>query len=265
MFDKELENILYDLIKFANLIKFEKPYLVGGVARDLYLSKNSEGYKDLINDIDITNNSGRKSSIMGLMYAIENNIKFKYFDNNHLVLFKKDHSLDFSSGFVSKKVLNHYNNSIPKMLQEVYSRDFTANMLHIDIEKKEYIDYTRESIDDINNKIIRTIVPPEIVFSDDIQRTLRSIYFSSKLNFSIDSDILDYFDKNYDFIKSKLLENRSFFINIISKSLSHNEELTLKNMISSKVFFYTPLVGSFKNILIKRKLLDYYLRNNDEG
>lgn len=64
-------------------------------------------------------------------------------------------------------------------------RDFTMNAMYYDIGRAEVIDDVG-GIQDIQNKIIRTVGDPSARFREDYLRILRAVRFQSQLDFSID-------------------------------------------------------------------------------
>ena len=67
--------------------------------------------------------------------------------------------------------------------EDIKRRDFTINALVMD-KNGEIIDLVN-GLEDIKNKIIRTVGDPEQRFHEDYLRILRAIRFSTKLNFNI--------------------------------------------------------------------------------
>ncbi len=71
------------------------------------------------------------------------------------------------------------------------TRDFTINAIYYDVFEDKFIDLVN-GIQDIDAKIIKTIVSPEKTFHNSPSRLFRLLKASSKYDFSISQNILDY-------------------------------------------------------------------------
>ncbi|MDR9456971.1 MAG: HD domain-containing protein [Salegentibacter sp.] len=82
-------------------------------------------------------------------------------------------------------------------------RDFTINALALGLNDKNYGDLLDpfNGLKDLNAKIIRTPLDPDITYSDDPLRMLRAIRFATQLNFKIEKDSLEAISRNKNRIK----------------------------------------------------------------
>lgn len=109
-------------------------------------------------------------------------------------------------------------------------RDFTINALAISLNSKTYGELLDpfQGLKDIDKKIIRTPLDPDITYSDDPLRMMRAIRFATQLNYTIEPASLESIERNKERIK------------IISKERITDE---LNKMILSPV----PSIG-FKHL-----------------
>ncbi len=71
--------------------------------------------------------------------------------------------------------------------EDAYRRDFTINGMFYDPISEEIFDYVH-GVEDIKNKVIRTIGNPDERFLEDRLRMIRAIRFAAKFDFKIDPE-----------------------------------------------------------------------------
>jgi poly(A) polymerase len=154
-----------------------KAYCVGGCARDTLLKIAPKEY-----DITTSATPEEVSKIFphtvpigvtfGVILVIIGQYKFE------VATFRKDQS--YSDG-------RHPDSVTYSTLEQedVLRRDFTINGMLYDPIEEEVIDHVG-GIDDLENKIIRTIGDPYERFNEDKLRMMRAVRFNSRYNFELD-------------------------------------------------------------------------------
>jgi len=232
----------------------DKPYIVGGLPRDIFLKKEIK-----TTDVDLTTNS---SDILrlGLIAAESMHAAFNISDDGHITLFFENFDIDFSSNFISSSVEEFLSGKLQD-LYEIYSRDFTINTLHMDINSLEISDPIGMAKDDLENKIIRTPMPPEITLGDDPKRVYRGIDFATRYGFSFADELTKYIKDNTDkFTQGQVKE--AFITQRINKSIQNDPDRAISILMDTGLFYHIPLSSEFKTLLINRKLLSKYLEGN---
>tara|TARA_B100000131_G_C18088035_1_gene601011 strand:+ start:482 stop:1291 length:810 start_codon:yes stop_codon:yes gene_type:complete len=260
-----IRGILRDINRIATNNSIDKVYLVGGIPRDYSI----EPGELKTTDIDITTNTSDITRL-AILYADKFKNRFKLFDQGNVKVFLPTTTIDFSSNYISENVSNYLKSEecteyicpafpdINKGMLEPFSRDFTINTLHLDIDDMSIYDPTESGIKDLNNKILKTPVPAEITISDDPRRIHRAIYFSSKYGFSIHSDIINYVKNNNEILNDERIKE-SFVTSKISQAIFFNPENTLSILREMNMLGSIPLVGEFKDFVLKNKLTLEYL------
>lgn len=171
------------LLKKINDLGFEA-YIVGGFPRDKYLGLNST-------DIDICTNL--KANEASKYFSITGITKYGTYkiNNFEITTFRKD--IYTNSRYPEIEYVDTLD-------EDLLRRDFIMNTLCIDY-KGDYIDKLG-AIEDINNKIIRTVKDSDISFKEDPLRIIRALRFKIDLNFELSSDIINSIKINDYLIKS---------------------------------------------------------------
>jgi tRNA nucleotidyltransferase/poly(A) polymerase len=74
--------------------------------------------------------------------------------------------------------------------EDAFRRDFTVNALFYDIASFTVIDYV-SGLEDLTNRLIRTIGDPEVRLREDPVRMLRAVALAARLGFTIHRDTLE--------------------------------------------------------------------------
>ncbi len=181
----------YDFLKTATKIAEEREeelYLVGGFVRDLIINRSSTEMDFLVigNGPDFALNFSKRLNVNQI------NI-FKNFGTAHF------HFEGLSFEFVGARKESYSKNSrnpivTPGTLDDdLNRRDFTINTLAISLNSKNFGQLVDKfsGITDIENKIIRTPLDPELTFNDDPLRIMRVFRFASQLDFQVDQKTFD--------------------------------------------------------------------------
>jgi poly(A) polymerase len=86
--------------------------------------------------------------------------------------------------------LIHRDNTFGTPEEDAFRRDFTINALFYDIASFSIIDYVG-GLQDLDERLIRSIGEPGVRFLEDPVRMLRAVVFAARLDFRIDTPILE--------------------------------------------------------------------------
>ncbi|HSH20882.1 MAG TPA: HD domain-containing protein [Draconibacterium sp.] len=174
-------------------------YVIGGFVRDIFLNRKSK-------DIDIvTIGNG-----IELAKRVSENLKSKpqvnFFKNFGTAMFKYK---DLEIEFVGARKESYQRDSRKPVVEDgtleddQNRRDFTINAIALGLNKSNFGELIDpfDGISDLNNKIIRTPLDPDVTFSDDPLRMMRAIRFSTQLNFEIQTNTFQSISRNKDRIK----------------------------------------------------------------
>jgi poly(A) polymerase len=184
---QHLSNPIFKVL--ANIAEQTKTeaYVIGGFVRDLFLDRPSKDIDVVIvgNGIDFAEKVGQ-----------ELKTKVAVFKNFGTAMLKYN---DLEIEFVGARKESYRSESRKPIVEDgtladdQIRRDFTINALAINLNANHYGELLDpfDGIKDLENKLIRTPLDPEITFSDDPLRMMRAIRFASQLGFNIDGKALD--------------------------------------------------------------------------
>ena len=173
-------------------------YVIGGYVRDLLMYRKKDHY-----DIDIVTVGSGIDLARKVANAIHPKLKVTVFKNFGTAMFR-DQEIDFE--FVGTRKESYRSDSRKPVVEggtladDQNRRDFTINTLAIRLNKAHYGEMSDpfNAMDDLESKLIRTPLEPEITFSDDPLRMMRAIRFASQLNFRIEEKTFQAITKQAD-------------------------------------------------------------------
>lgn len=256
----KLRELLTQIKQVENEIKSSPVYICGGAARDRYMGK-----LDKINDLDLTNGD---KTIDLVSIRLFNLLKSKYKVNRHVMpdghssIFMGNLKIDFSSNYNApdiERILKSKNISNPTNLQkETYSRDFTCNALLMDFNLNTLMDPTRRGFKDIQEKKIRTCLPPEVTLQNNNKRIIRSIYLACKLNFDVDESIISFvknnpkiFSPETSTIISDKLVYPKYFTHFLNKAFDADPEKAAYLLGAMNLWQFIPVTERFYPYYLK--------------
>lgn len=251
----KLKDLLKEMTNIAYRNKISTPMIVGGAPRDKFLNKLDE-----ISDIDVT--TGDKSieflvKEMSVFLGKNYNFHLKKMPTGYTTLTLGNLKMDFSSNFLTpniEQILLGMNIKNPTAMQkELFSRDFTCNTLLLTMDLNQILDETKLAIPDLNNKVIKTCLAPEITLTSNKNRVVRAIYLAAKLDFDIDSGIINWVKKYPDsirFASDHTLREK------LDKAMDLNPE---------RAIHYLDQMGLWNKIPISEKLQPHYMKRTGKG
>lgn len=197
--NKRLEQkIFQDISKVADQLNMET-YVIGGFVRDLILDRPSK-------DIDIVTIGSGIELATKVAKSLKPSPRVNVFKNFGTAMLKHK---DLEIEFVGARKESYQRNSRKPIVEDgtleddQNRRDFTINALALRLNQLNYGELVDPfgGIKDLENKIIRTPLDPDVTFSDDPLRILRAIRFSTQLNFKIETNTYEAIARNKDRIK----------------------------------------------------------------
>ena len=174
-------------------------YAVGGYVRDIFLNRPSK-------DIDVV--------IVGSGIEIARALGHKLGRRAHVSVFKNFGTAQVKIGgteveFVGARKESYSHDSRKPVVEDgtleddQNRRDFTINAMAVCLNRERFGELVDPfgGLDDLEDRIIRTPLDPDITFSDDPLRMMRCIRFATQLNFYIEDETFEALERNKERIK----------------------------------------------------------------
>jgi len=241
-----------DIIRRLRSAGYEA-YIVGGAIRDVMLGRKPK-------DIDIVT-SAHPQEVRKLFF------KSRIIGNR----FKLVHVYSGASYYevATFRAESENSNEFGTLAEDVMRRDFTMNALYYNPFSEELIDFIH-GFDDIRKKVIKPIIPLEVIFSEDPVRMLRAVKYAAVFNLHIPMPI-----------KKMIIQQASLLTSISASRLSEEFLKIIKSGSSYQCFsafesyhLLEYFVPSFHEILNNSqfsdafsndlKALDSYIQNSQD-
>jgi len=190
-----------------------KVFVIGGFVRDLMLKRPSK-------DVDFVVLGSGIEFAKEVAVAFGNNTEAKYFDNFGTAMIRKG---KWELEFVGARKESYRKDSRKPIVEngtledDQKRRDFTINALSISLQKHNFgeLNDPFSGIKDIEKKIIKTPLDPDITFSDDPLRMMRAIRFATQLEFDIEENTFKAIGRNKNRMSIVSKERTTDEINLI--------------------------------------------------
>lgn len=199
-YDKALNNPIFKIIAQASQELNLESYVIGGFVRDYLLQR------DFKKDIDIVAIGSGIDLALKVSELLPNKPKVQVFKNYGTAMLRYK---EIDIEFVGARKESYFEDSRNPLVEngtledDQNRRDFTINALAFSLNPSDFgtlID-PFNGLNDLENKILKTPLSPDITYSDDPLRMLRAVRFATQLNFTIETASLEAISRNAERIK----------------------------------------------------------------
>ena len=175
-------------------------YVIGGFVRDFFLQRGTA------KDIDVVAVGSGIELAKKVSELLPNRPKVQVFKTYGTAMLRfKDVEIEFVGARKESYTEESRNPevSIGTLQDDQNRRDFTINALALSLNESNFGELLDpfNGTKDLENKIIRTPLNPNITYSDDPLRMMRAVRFATQLNFVIEAESLSSVSKNADRLK----------------------------------------------------------------
>ncbi|MBP6073258.1 MAG: HD domain-containing protein [Flavobacterium sp.] len=195
-----IQNKIFEVISAASQELNIESYVIGGFVRDFLLKR------DFKKDIDVVAVGSGIELALQVSELLPNKPKVQVFKTYGTAMLRfEDTEVEFVG---ARKESYHFDSRNPvvengTLEDDQNRRDFTINALALSLHPTTFGDLIDpfDGVADLENKIIKTPLNPDITYSDDPLRMMRAIRFASQLGFEIEENSLHSISKNAERIK----------------------------------------------------------------
>jgi putative nucleotidyltransferase with HDIG domain len=194
-YKQHLENKIFKIISQAAQELNLDCYVIGGFVRDILLERNHK------KDIDIVAVGSGIELALKVSELLSNKPKVQVFKNYGTAMLRyKEMDIEFVGARKESYTHDSRNPLVENgtLKDDQERRDFTINAMAFSLNSDNFGDLVDpfNGVADLENKILKTPLNPDITYSDDPLRMMRAIRFATQLNFEIESESLASITKN---------------------------------------------------------------------
>lgn len=194
-YKQQLEHTIFKIIAQAAQELNLECYVIGGFVRDILLNRNHK------KDIDVVTVGSGIALALKVSELIPFHPKVQVFKKYGTAMLRYD---DIDVEFVGARKESYTHDSRNPTVEEgtlkddQERRDFTINALAFSLNSANFGTLVDpfNGVADLENKIIKTPLNPDVTYSDDPLRMMRAIRFATQLGFEIESESLMAISKN---------------------------------------------------------------------
>ncbi|MBR5214872.1 MAG: HD domain-containing protein [Bacteroidales bacterium] len=245
---EHINNHFFKVITRASRALNYESYVIGGYVRDILLNRPS-------NDIDVVTVGSGIELAKKTASLISDKKEVKYYGRFGTAMIRlKDKEIEF----VGARRESYEPSSRKPMVEDgtleddQNRRDFTINALAISLNEDTFGELVDpfNGVQDLEDKIIRTPLDPDVTYSDDPLRMMRAIRFATQLHFNIEQESFDSIKRNAERIKIISMERVNEELNKIL--LSPKPSIGFKLLDASgllKIIF--PQLAALKGVEVQ--------------
>lgn len=247
-YSKYIDDYFFKLIMKASKSLGYESFVIGGYVRDILLNRPS-------NDIDIVTVGSGIELAKKTAAQIRGKKDVKYYGRFGTAMIRvKDKEIEF----VGARRESYEPTSRKPMVEDgtleddQNRRDFTINAMAISLNDNNFGELIDpfNGIKDLQDKIIRTPLDPDITYSDDPLRMMRAIRFATQLHFRIEDESFQAIKRNAKRIKIISMERVNAELNKIM--LSDKPSIGFKLLDASELLpIIFPQLSALKGVEVQ--------------
>ena len=196
-FKEAISSEIFSVISEASKQLQIESYVIGGFVRDFFLKRGTA------KDIDVVAVGSGIELALKVSQLLPNRPKVQVFKTYGTAMLRfKDVEIEFVGARKESYTVESRNPEVSEgtLQDDQNRRDFTINAFALSLNEDNFGELLDpfNGIENLENKIIKTPLNPDITYSDDPLRMMRAIRFATQLNFTIEEESLSSIRKNAD-------------------------------------------------------------------